>query len=230
MIRINKHQEILGEPNIKVFSESGDYTETDLIQCYNIENPDVPISALQAQYIKYGPIVYQYNEPEELGEAISKIDPDSTHDAVLLYKEEESRKLRRDKGNLQSAESSQINDEQMNKTSKQEVIETVQKSEPKNEKRSEPLLVTEENDTLNNQNISTTTPIIDTSNEMSTTTPNTNLDTQETLKSASITNTEEIIEATNSAIETLTETKEAISETKEVISDTIETLSENITQ
>ncbi len=79
----------------------GKYADTDLILCASADNPDVAVAQLQAQYIKYGPMVYQFNTPEELGAALSAIDAESTHDAVALYKEEETRRKARETGTLE---------------------------------------------------------------------------------------------------------------------------------
>jgi hypothetical protein len=100
MVTVTENMDIAGDPNLTVYSPTGDYADTDLILCADKKNPGLPIVQLQAQYLRYGPIVYQYNAPEELGGALFALDPDSTHDAVLLYKEEEARKAARMGGTL----------------------------------------------------------------------------------------------------------------------------------
>lgn len=79
MIHIEKDSEIFGEANLRVATATGDYEDGALIEFYNIENPDVVAGSFQAQYIKYGNMVYTYNGHMELGNAILKIDPESTH-------------------------------------------------------------------------------------------------------------------------------------------------------
>lgn len=63
MITISKGDPLVNNPELIVFSESGDYEETALIECTTIDNPDFPICAYAAQYVKYGDPVYQQTEP-----------------------------------------------------------------------------------------------------------------------------------------------------------------------
>lgn len=104
MVTITKSMKIVGDPNLVVYSAEGDYADADLILCADRKNPDLPSAQLQAQYIQYGPIVYQFNSPEELGAAIFAIDAASTHDAVLLYKEDQTRKAARLTGTLEPSD------------------------------------------------------------------------------------------------------------------------------
>lgn len=101
MIEIKRKDRIPDDRSLVVAHDGGKYADTDLILCADAGNPDEPTMQLQAQYIKYGPLVYQFNTPEELGAAIFALDPDSTHDAVMLYKEEASRKKARETGTLE---------------------------------------------------------------------------------------------------------------------------------
>ncbi len=100
MIHIDQGQAIPENPSLKVFSVSGDYSDNDLIECCGLDNTNIPVASFQAQFIKYGGLVYRFNEPEELGQAIVAIDPVSTHDSALLFSEEEARRLKRLAGNL----------------------------------------------------------------------------------------------------------------------------------
>jgi len=100
MIHIEQNQNVPENENLRVYSPSGDYSEVDLIECYDIRNPDLAICSFQAQFLKYGGVVYQYSAPEELGAKLIEIDPESTHDAVALYKEEEERRIKRLAGKL----------------------------------------------------------------------------------------------------------------------------------
>ena len=88
MVHIEKLQKVPQNENLIVFSPSGDYDEDQLIECCEINNPGVAIGAYQAQFIKYGGLVYQYNTPEELAGAILKVDPLSSHKVVNLYKQQ----------------------------------------------------------------------------------------------------------------------------------------------
>lgn len=100
MVTVTKTLPIAENPNLAIYSPEGDYADTDLILCEEKNGPGIATAQLQAQYLKYGPVVYQFNTPEELGAALFLIDPESTHDAVLLYKEEEARKAAREQGTL----------------------------------------------------------------------------------------------------------------------------------
>ena len=82
MIYIEKDQEILEDKNMRVITNSGNYEDQALIEVYNIIDPEVIAGSFQAQYIKYGNLVYQFNDPKQLGEEILKIDPESTHTAA----------------------------------------------------------------------------------------------------------------------------------------------------
>ena len=86
MIHIIRDQELMGNPNLKVASPTGNYEDTALIDFYNIYNPEIIAGAFQAQFVKYGGMVYQFNEPKELGEEILKIDPESTHSSAVFSK------------------------------------------------------------------------------------------------------------------------------------------------
>lgn len=100
MIHIEKDQIVPDNTNLRVLSITGDYSDNDLIECYGADDPTLAVASFQAQFIKYGGLVYRYNSPEELGAAIAEIDPDSTHDSAILYKEDEERRQKRMNGNL----------------------------------------------------------------------------------------------------------------------------------
>lgn len=100
MVPIVKGMFVPDAPDLVVVAEDGQYGDTDLIGCGLVTQPSVVACSYAAQYIRYGKVVYQYNTPEELGEALVAIDPKSTHDAAQLYREELARKLAREKGVL----------------------------------------------------------------------------------------------------------------------------------
>lgn len=91
---------MFGEQKLWVATATGEYADTDLIECVEEGTPS-GAHMFQAQYIKYGSIVYQHNTPEELGAALFGVDPESSHDAVLLYKEDEARRQARSEGVLE---------------------------------------------------------------------------------------------------------------------------------
>lgn len=82
MIHIEKDQNIVENENLRVSTSTGDYEDGALVEFYNIDSPDVVVGTFQAQYIKYGGMVYTFGGHKELGEAILKIDPESTHTAA----------------------------------------------------------------------------------------------------------------------------------------------------
>lgn len=100
MVTITQGQRVPESETLVVTAPSGDYADADLILCGEPGSSEAT-GMYAAQFIQYGPLVYQYNTPEELGAAIVALDKNSTHDAAMLYKEEEARRLAREKGTLQ---------------------------------------------------------------------------------------------------------------------------------
>lgn len=100
MIAITKGTPVPGNPTHVVVMDSGEYADVDLMLCAPLDNQGTPDAMFQAQFIKYGPVVYQHETPEALGKAIVEIDPSSTHDAAQLFREEEARRLARETGTL----------------------------------------------------------------------------------------------------------------------------------
>lgn len=133
MIHIEKDKEVAENINLRVASETGDYDDTALIQVYDISTPDIPAGAFQAQYIKYGSLVYNFNGHMELGAAILKIDPQSTHSSASYVRM--SREL-----------FSQMNGGSLESTSLEEVIDVEKKSieEQINKTPEEPEVIPEE--------------------------------------------------------------------------------------
>ncbi len=82
MIHIDKDQKIAENENLKVMTNTGDYEDSALIEFYDVIDPAVVAGAFQAQYVKYGNLVYGFNDPVELGNAILAIDGESTHTAA----------------------------------------------------------------------------------------------------------------------------------------------------
>lgn len=92
MVHIAKSQPVPQNENLVVISPSGNYGDNDLVECCDIKNPSLSICAFQAQFIKYGAMVYQYSNAEELAEAILAVDPISEHSAVDFYKQTQALK------------------------------------------------------------------------------------------------------------------------------------------
>ena len=99
MITIQKGQSAKEDKNLIVISESGVYSDYDLVTCEDATDPLRQPVSFQAQYIVYGPMIYQFGDKlEELGAEILKLDPTSNHDAVAYHKDEEARRIRREGG------------------------------------------------------------------------------------------------------------------------------------
>lgn len=63
MIHLEKDQQLKSDPKIRVAVPTGDYNETDLIECYGEnDDPENPTMMYQAQYISFGNFVYQQSE------------------------------------------------------------------------------------------------------------------------------------------------------------------------
>lgn len=100
MITITEGQAVAENEGLVVSSKGSDYADTDLILCASKEQPLVPIAMYQAQFVRYGSVVYQFNTPEDLGKALYEIDKDSTHDAVVLFQQQAARDAARAAGTL----------------------------------------------------------------------------------------------------------------------------------
>ncbi len=63
MIHIEQGQRLKSDPKIKVAVPTGDYNETDLIECYPANgNPNQPTCMYQAQCVVFGSVIYQQSE------------------------------------------------------------------------------------------------------------------------------------------------------------------------
>lgn len=100
MISIKKGEKLAWSPGIVVAADTGEYADFDLIECASTEDKTFAVAQYQAQYIRYGDVVYQHSSPEALGEALVALDPESTHDAAQLWREDEARRIARSGGNL----------------------------------------------------------------------------------------------------------------------------------
>ncbi len=101
MIHIEKNQNIPENENLKVFTNTGDYEDVDLIEFYDVSNPGMAIGSFQAQYIKYGSLVYRCNDNLELGREILKMDPESTHSAASYVRMTDELLVKMNNGSLE---------------------------------------------------------------------------------------------------------------------------------
>lgn len=175
MIHIQKDQEIPENENIRVFSPTGDYNDTDLIEYYSVEDPAIPQGAFHAQFIKYGGIVYRFNDPKELGAEILKIDPESTHSAASFVRMQNELSKQFDQGSLESNSLNEVIETEQVRV--EDEMNNIQNDQVENTTSSELDLVGDQEETeieMIDTNTSTTTPPIipDLSTEdMSTSTP-----------------------------------------------------------
>lgn len=102
MIHIEKDKEIFGEVNLRIATATGDYEDSALIEFYEITNPGIVAGAFQAQYVKYGNLVYGFNDPVDLGSAILVVDPVSTHTAASYVRMTQELLAQMNGGNLEA--------------------------------------------------------------------------------------------------------------------------------
>lgn len=100
MVPISKGDPVPELSNLIVCSDGGEYADVDLIMCAEQKAPTVPVAMYQAQYIRYGSLVYRFDDQEALGAAIVAVESGSTHDAAQLWREEETRRIARKRGTL----------------------------------------------------------------------------------------------------------------------------------
>jgi hypothetical protein len=175
MIHLKKDQIVQENSNLRVLSPTGDYNDDDLIECYDTGTPGLAVGSFQAQFVQYGNMVYRYNEQEELGREIIKLDPNSTHDSAFLFQEDEGRKEKRKLGKLRPENPAKLKNEAKNKQA--EELPLVKEAEILPETNANASSTNPIDLTGTNQN-STTTPSFDTSTSTpvstSTSTPTSN--------------------------------------------------------
>jgi len=108
MIYIEQGQVIPENEKLMVSSPSGNYGDSALIEFYNVDNRDIIVGTYQAQFIRYGSMVYKFNDVKELGEEILKIDPESTHTAASYIRMVNELNGKMDEGSLESESLDQI--------------------------------------------------------------------------------------------------------------------------
>ncbi len=86
MIYIEQDSLIAEQNNLRVASPSGEYEDTALVAFYDVARPHIELGSYQAQYVKYGSMIYKFNDPKELGEEILKVDPESKHEAAVFVR------------------------------------------------------------------------------------------------------------------------------------------------
>ncbi len=123
MIHIEKDQEILGQTNLRIVTATGDYEDHALIEFYDVANPTLVAGAFQAQYVKYGSLIYGFNDPVELGNAILGVDPESTHTAASYVRMTKELLAQMHEGVLESSSLDQVITDEQQKT-EEKIIES----------------------------------------------------------------------------------------------------------
>jgi hypothetical protein len=108
MIHLEQGQIVPDSTNLRVLVPTGDYNDNDLIECYGADDPTLAACSFQAQYIKYGGLVYKFNEPQALGEEILKTDPTSTHSAASYVRMTKELLAQMNAGSLQPQSLNQV--------------------------------------------------------------------------------------------------------------------------
>jgi hypothetical protein len=108
MIHIDQDQTISENSNLRVMTPTGDYEDSTLIEFYDVSAPAIVSGAFQAQYVKYGNMVYTFNDPIELGKEILKIDPTSTHTAASYVRMTEELLVKMNNGSLEPSSLDQV--------------------------------------------------------------------------------------------------------------------------
>ncbi|HRH23935.1 MAG TPA: hypothetical protein PK295_04905 [Candidatus Magasanikbacteria bacterium] len=220
MIHIEQGQKVAESEIWIVATTTGDYADSALIEFYDSNNPGVILGAFEAQYIKYGGMVYRCNNAKELGESILKIDPDSTHTAASYVRMSNELLAQMEGGSL---EPSSLDEVQATEQAKMEdAIENPVDS----------LSITstgsEIDSNTNNATLVEEAPVMDTSqvnNNVSTTTSTVQIDdVAATTPQATTTSIPSGLDTAKSAIDTVSDAADAISTTTEAISNAIETL------
>lgn len=125
MIHIEQNQTVPENPNLLVVSVTGDYSDNDLIECATHDNPTFALCAFTAAFVKYGNIVNRFSDPFALGEALLGVDSGCTHDAAILFKEEDARRIKREGGDF-SPENPVPADESLSKVAQDEALQEQQ--------------------------------------------------------------------------------------------------------
>ncbi len=132
MIYLENNQSVKDEKGLFIASSSGNYEDGDLIEFYNENSPGIVAGVFQAQYVKYGGMVYRFNGHAELGAEILKIDPESTHSAASYVRMSNELLAQMDEGKLESDSLEKILDEEKEKMD-EELINTEEASEIESE-------------------------------------------------------------------------------------------------
>lgn len=131
MIHLDQDQELFEDKNLRVANPTGNYDDAELIECYHVDDPKITVGAFQAQYVKYGNMIYRFNEPRELGPEILKIDPTSTHTAAVLVRMTDELLTQAQEGSLTEGSLDEVRAEEQAKIDEQIAEEEIKEEDEK---------------------------------------------------------------------------------------------------
>lgn len=108
VIHIEQDSQVPENECLRVAAPTGDYDDSALIPCYSVDDPSSITGSFQAQFIKYGGMVYRFNEAKDLGEEILKTDPQSTHMAASYVRMADELEKKMDAGSLVASSLTQV--------------------------------------------------------------------------------------------------------------------------
>lgn len=223
MIHIDQGTKVPENENFIVATATGDYADSALIEFYDTRNPDVILGSFEAQYIKYGGMVYRCNNHKELGEAILKIDPESTHTAASYVRMSDELLAQMDGGSLEPASLDQVlatEQVKMEDAIDNPVDSSVTTSTESGLDQVSGNPVVDENSSITTP-VTTETP---TFTPISTSTPeNIDVNTPTSGSSDTSTTTPSILDHISDAVDTVSTTTDAISNVIDTIVDTTST-------
>lgn len=213
MIHIEKDQKVAENEELRVATATGDYEDNALIEFYNVNESNVVAGAFAAQFIKYGSLVYKFNDPKELGVEILKIDSSSTHTSASFVRMSNELLSQMNKGSLEPASLDQA------LATEQTSMED-QREENKN--ITEETVVTD-TEVTNTETVGNTAEVTTPSlqeQDVASTTPQTTTESSHT----------DVIENTASAINSIEQAVDNISSSAEVISETVQAVTDALSE
>ncbi len=130
MIHIEQNQKISDSENLFVATATGDYEDNALIEFYEEGKSGIVLGSFQAQYVKYGNMVYKFSGHKELGEEILKIDPDSTHTSASFVRMSNQLLSQMNEGSLESTSLDNVIATEQNNIENQTQINNTTPPEP----------------------------------------------------------------------------------------------------
>jgi hypothetical protein len=77
MIFLTKGQTLYDNPGMVTYDPTGYYEDGDSIVCASAASPEEPVCRYEAKFVAYGNMVYSIADPDALLEEVKKINPDT---------------------------------------------------------------------------------------------------------------------------------------------------------